>query len=691
MDTPDLFSSSGTPEVSVAERVHELRDRIRRYDHAYYVDADPLIGDREYDALLKELEDLERLHPGLVTPDSPTQRVSGEPLSHFTSVRHAVAMLSLGNTYSRDELEAFDHRIRQALQGEPFRYVVELKIDGVAVSLRYEGGLLVQAATRGDGLTGDDITANIRTMKNIPLRVDEKGCDPALLRSFEVRGEVFMTDAEFLRLNEERREQGEKVYANPRNTTAGTLKLLDAREVARRPLRFIAYYLRADHVRLESQFANTELLKGMGFSVGVDVRRCDSMDEVIGFIDEYKTSRHGLDFQIDGVVITVDSLRQQEELGYVARSPRWAVAFKYEAEQATTVLERIAYQVGRTGAVTPVAELAPVHLAGSTISRATLHNEDFIRELDLREGDTVVIEKGGEVIPKVCAVVLEQRSRDTSEYRFPPLCPCPLHTPLHRPDGESQHYCESARCPWQLRRRIEHFASRKAMDIDTLGEKVVDELVEKGLIANVADIYSLKDRTGDLSTLPRWGTRKVEKLLEGIEKSKGVPYHRVLFALGIRFVGEGVAKVLSRAFPTLDALRTAGIDELCAVNEIGPRIADSVVTFFADPDEHDIVDRLVAAGLQSAAENADRVSAEWSGMTFVLTGELGSMTRAEATEAIERRGGRTSSGVSKKTTYVIAGESAGSKLAKALELGVRVLDEDGFRRAVNGEDALLMP
>ncbi|MFM8178972.1 MAG: NAD-dependent DNA ligase LigA, partial [Candidatus Kapaibacterium sp.] len=349
MDTPDLFSSSGTPEVSVAERVHELRDRIRRYDHAYYVDADPLIGDREYDALLKELEDLERLHPGLVTPDSPTQRVSGEPLSHFTSVRHAVAMLSLGNTYSRDELEAFDHRIRQALQGEPFRYVVELKIDGVAVSLRYEGGLLVQAATRGDGLTGDDITANIRTMKNIPLRVDEKGCDPVLLRSFEVRGEVFMNDAEFLRLNEERREQGEKVYANPRNTTAGTLKLLDAREVARRPLRFIAYYLRADHVRLESQFANTEILKGMGFSVGVDVRRCDSMDEVIGFIEEYKTSRHGLDFQIDGVVIKVDSLRQQEELGYVARSTRWAVAFKYEAEQATTVLERIAYQVGRTG------------------------------------------------------------------------------------------------------------------------------------------------------------------------------------------------------------------------------------------------------------------------------------------------------------------------------------------------------
>lgn len=682
METPDLFSTDA-PLTPAAARAAELSAMIRRFDHAYYVEADPLISDREYDALFQELEELERTHPELITADSPTQRVSGEPLSHFTSVTHTAAMLSLGNTYSRNELEAFDKRVRQGLQDEQFTYVVELKIDGVAVSLKYENGLLVQAATRGDGTTGDDITANVRTIKNVPLRVNDEGCDAALLRSFEVRGEIYMTNADFLKLNDERREQGEKVYANPRNTTAGTLKLLDPREVAQRPLRMIAYYLRADDARLVSQYENTSILRGMGFSVGVDVRRCETMNEVMKYIDEYNTKRYGLDFQIDGVVIKVDALRQQEELGYVARSPRWAVAYKYEAEQATTVLNRISFQVGRTGAVTPVAELEPVHLAGSTISRATLHNEDFVRELDLREGDTVVIEKGGEVIPKVCAVVAEKRDGVSVPFRFPEHCPCPLQTLLHRPEGEAQHYCESARCPWQIRRRIEHFASRKAMDIDTLGEKVVDELVEKGFIANVADIYRMEEHAQTLGTLPRWGQRKVEKLLAGIEKSKSIPYHRVLFALGIRFVGEGVAKVLAGAYPSISALRTATLEELCSVSEIGPRIAESVVAFFADAEEREVVYRLEMAGLKMEAEQTAEASSEWSGLTFVLTGELASMSRTEAAHEIERRGGKTSSSVSKKTSFVIAGEAAGSKLAKALELGVRVMSEVDFKRALD--------
>ena len=681
METPSLFASDNVPD-DVHVLASDLRRRIRQYDYAYYVEAHPIVSDREYDAVFKELEDLERAFPTLVTPDSPTQRVSGEPLSHFTGVKHEVAMLSLGNTYSREELEAFDKRVRQGLQGQQFLYVVELKIDGVAISLSYKNGALVQAATRGDGTTGDDVTANVRTIRSVPLRVHEQGVDIDVLRSFEVRGEVYMTNADFLRLNEERSELGEKLYANPRNTTAGTLKLLDPRDVARRPLRMIAYYLRADELALESQWENTQILRRMGFTIGVGVRRCSSIDEVLSFIDEYNAKRHELDFQIDGVVIKVDALRQQEELGFVARSPRWAVAYKYEAEQATTILKSISYQVGRTGVVTPVAELQPVHLAGSVISRATLHNEDFVRELDLREGDTVVIEKGGEVIPKVCSVVIEQRSAESVPFSFPRQCPCPLHTPLQRPDGESQYYCESARCPWQIRRRIEHFASRKAMDIDTLGEKVVDELVEHGFVTRLADIYALAEHADALAALPRWGTRKVEKLLAGIEKSKSVPYHRVLYALGIRFVGEGVAKILASSFPGIEGLRGATVESLCAVNEIGPRIAQSVVSFFTDRDENENVIRLESAGVTMKAEPSPNTTEEWVGLTFVLTGEMSSMTRTQASNEIERRGGKISGSVSKKTSFVIAGESAGSKLDKAESIGVRVLNEQQFVQAL---------
>jgi DNA ligase (NAD+) len=681
MATESLFPEHSAP-LPIEQRVHELRELLRRYDHAYYVAADPEISDREYDALFKELEGYEQQFPELVSNDSPTQRVGGSPLPHFSSVTHATAMLSLGNTYSREELEAFDKRVQQGLEGRDYSYIAEMKIDGVAVSLRYEQGMLVQAATRGDGTTGDDITQNIRTLRSVPLSIPENACPADLRASFEVRGEVYMTNNDFLELNDERREQGEKEYANPRNTTAGTLKLLDPREVAARPLRMIAYFLRSDTADLESQWQNTVLLRNMGFAVGVDVRRCKSMNEVLKFIDEYETKRNDLDFQIDGVVIKVDSLRQQEELGYVARSPRWAVAFKYEAQQAATVLRGITFQVGRTGAVTPVAELEPVHLAGSTISRATLHNEDFVRELDLRIGDTVLIEKGGEVIPKVCAVVPEKRSADSVPFAFAEHCPCPLQSLLHRPVGEANHYCESARCPWQIRRRIEHFASRKAMDIDSLGERVVDELIERSLIHNLADVFRLADHKELLATLPRWGERKVEKLLNGIEKCKSVPYHRVLFALGIRFVGEGVAKVLAKAFPRIELLAEATREQLTAVDEIGPRIAESVVSFFSDADERDMVLRLQTAGVQMESAASESASSEWAGLTFVLTGELTSMTRTEAAELIEQRGAKTSGSVSKKTSYVVAGAAAGSKLDKAVELGIRVLNEEEFRRAL---------
>ncbi len=657
------------------QRVAELSELIRRHDYQYYVEAEPTISDREYDLLFRELQDIEALHPEFVRSDSPTQRVGGQALKSFTQVQHQRPMLSLGNTYSREELEDFDRRVRGLLEGKDFQYVVELKYDGVAMSLQYRDGQLFQAATRGDGTVGDDITENVKTIRSIPLRVRKVEYQGVELRNFEVRGEVYMLNDDFLKLNQEREEQGEKTYANPRNTTAGTLKQLDAREVAKRSLQMVCYFLASEEVALHSHSENLELLQQLGFPVGSQRTICSNLNEVFAFIHRFESERDQLPFMIDGIVLKVNLLRQQDELGMVARSPRWAIAYKYEAQKAITKLNAISFQVGRTGAVTPVAELEPVFLAGSTISRATLHNADFIAQLGLRVGDFVQIEKGGEVIPKVSAVVLEKRGEDTVEFCFPESCPCEHHSSLHRPEGEANYYCEAAQCPWQIRRRIEHFASRKAMDIEGLGEKVVDEFVQRGLLSTIADIYKLHTHANTIRELDGWGEKSVEKLLQGIDKSKAIPYNRVLFALGIRFVGEGVAKVLARAFPSIEKLRAASFDELCAVNDVGQRIAQSVIDFFADPEEKEIVDALQTSGLQCESVVDVNQTSEWAGMTFVLTGELESMPRSKAGELIEAKGAKVSSSVSKKTTMVVAGANAGSKLSKAQELGVRVISE----------------
>lgn len=669
-----LFDQSPDP----SERIFELRRQILRHDHLYYVQARPEISDREYDALFAELQDLERAHPDLVAPDSPTQRVGGTPISQFATVSHAVPMLSLANTYSRDEVEAFDGRVREALEGAQPTYVCELKYDGVAMSLTYENGLLVLGATRGDGQTGDDVTANVRTIRSVPLRLYE-----APVSNATVRGEVYMLNDTFVKINEAAEAQGEKGYANPRNLTAGTLKQKDSRQVAKRQLEFVAYWLDTKDLPLHEHSKNIELLNHMGFPTSPAVRRCANVDEVMKFIGEWDEQRFTLPFQIDGIVIKVDSLRHQQELGFIARSPKWAIAYKYEARKAETILENITLQVGRTGVVTPVAELKPTFLAGSTISRATLHNQDYIDELDLRVGDTVVIEKGGDVIPKVSGIIREKRQPEAQHWAMPHNCPCPRNSVLYRPAGEANVYCNDSLCPWQLRRRLEHFVSRDAMDIDGLGEKAIAQFIDAGLLTCISDIYKLPSRRDDILALERWAPKSFEKMQMGIEASKRQPYHRVLFALGIRFVGEGIAKILCKALPSIDDLIEASHEQLTSVHEIGDAIAASVRAYVSEADNVAEIESLRQSGLCFVAEAPSQSSQDLAGLTFVFTGELVTVTRKEAEEIVEAHGGKASGSVSKKTSYVVAGADAGSKLKKAQELGVPVISEDEFNRLVN--------
>lgn len=669
-----LFDTPSDPR----QRATELRESIRRHDRLYYIDAQPEISDREYDALLAELQKIEHDHPELLTPDSPTQRVGVAPIGEFRTVTHAVPMLSLANTYSAEEVQDFDRRVREGLGiGDPV-YVCELKYDGVAMSLTYSDSVLTLAATRGDGQSGDDVTANVRTIRSVPLRLASSE-----IANATVRGEVYMLTDTFLEINRRAEQAGEKTYANPRNLTAGTLKQKDSKAVAKRQLEFTAYWLDTPDKPLTSHSANIEQLQQMGFSTGKAIQTCGSIEDVMRFIESWDERRFELPFQIDGIVIKVDSLRHQDELGAVARSPRWAIAYKYEAKKAQTTLNDITLQVGRTGVVTPVAELQPTLLAGSTISRATLHNEDFVHELDLRIGDTVVIEKGGDVIPKVSAVITSNRPADSEPWHMPHHCPCPRGSSLHRPEGEVHWYCDDVVCPWQIRRRLQHFASRDAMDIEGLGEKAIDQFVDAGLLTSIADIYILPEKRDKILALDRWAPKSYDKLVAGIAKSTEQSYARVLFALGIRFVGEGVAKILARAFPSIDELRSATLEQLTNVHEIGDAIATSVREFFEDADNTALVESLKTAGLCFASEGGGPSSQEFAGMTFVLTGELTTMTRKEAEENIEARGGKASGSVSKKTSYVVAGANAGSKLAKANELGVTVLSEEQFRNLLS--------
>jgi len=658
--------------------IERLRKEINYHNYRYYVLNDPVISDYEYDMLVKRLEKLEREFPQFITPDSPTQRVGGEPLKEFPTVRHKIPMLSLDNTYSYDELKEFDTRVKKVVGG--VKYVVEPKVDGVAVALRYEKGRLVQGATRGNGIQGDDITQNIRTIRTVPLVLLKE--DPAFL-NVEVRGEVFLTKKQFEELNIEREERGEPLFANPRNAAAGSLKLQDPREVAKRRLDIFIHTVPLPPTeKYSSHYKLLLALKDIGFKVIPYFKRFDSIGEVIDYCKEWEGKRDDLPFEVDGMVVKVDDFSQREALGSTIKSPRWAVAYKYPARQATTKIIDIALQVGRTGVVTPVAILKPTPLSGSTISRATLHNEDEIRRKDIRIGDTVIIEKGGEVIPKVVKVVKEKRTGKEVVFKMPKRCPV-CGGRIYRPEGEVAWRCININCPSQIKRRIQHFASRNAMDIEGMGSALVEQLVDNGLVKNLADIYELK--LEDLMGLERMGRKSSENLLRAIEKSKERPFDRVLFALGIRWVGTKAAQALADTFGSIDRLMSASYEEIAQIPGEGGVLAESVINFFKDPKNVALINRLKKAGLRFKKEKEKKRPKPLSGKTFVLTGTLKRWTRPEATELITSLGGKVTSSVSKKTDYVVAGENPGSKWTKAKALGVKIIDEEEFLKLIGSK------
>lgn len=661
------------------KRILELIKEIRYHDHRYYVLSDPEITDLEYDMLYKELERLENENPDLIQPDSPTRRVGSDLQNEFRPVPHRYPMLSLANTYNEGELWDFDRRVREGLPpGETVEYVVEYKIDGLSVSLRYENNLLTVAATRGDGTTGEDVTLNVKTIRSVPLSIHPDALPEGIPSSFEVRGEAYMEKAVFERLNNERTARGEKIFANPRNLASGTLKLLDPSESAKRPLQIFTYYFMSPENPNQSQFEVLHYLQKLGFRVNGAYKLCQGIEEVLEYCRELEVKRDDLPYEVDGVVIKVNSFRQQEILGSIAKSPRWACAFKFKAKQTRTILNSITWQVGRTGAITPVAELEPVFLAGSTISRATLHNFDEISRKDIRKGDTVIIEKGGDVIPKVVSVVLEERPKSSTPELPPAVCPV-CGTGVFRPENEVAFYCENGECAAQIRGRIEHFASRTAMDIEGLGSSITELFVELGFLKTYADIYKLHERELELKMMDRFGEKSIDNLLNAIEESKNRPFHKVLFALGIRYVGAGAAKKLADHFGTLDSLMNAGREKITGVYEIGDSIAGSVHQFFSDAHNLHLIAELKTAGLNFEAEKREEVADNFfKNKSFVLTGTLTRLKRDDAAEKITSLGGKTASSVSKNTDYVIAGESAGSKLDKAQKLGVKVMDEDTF-------------
>jgi DNA ligase (NAD+) len=664
-----------------ADEAAWLRSEIARHDRLYYVEAMPEISDKEYDFLVKRLEAIEKAHPELVTPDSPTQRVGGQPLEFFRTVEHAVPMLSIDNTYSYDEVREWDERVRRGLtRGEAVRYVVELKVDGVAVSLRYEKGAMVLGATRGDGYRGDDITANLRTVRGIPLKLGDE--PPVLL---EVRGEVFMNNAELVRLNDLRREAGEPPFANPRNSTAGSLKLLDSKLCAQRRLLFVAHGLgEVAGLRRSAYSEILDDLRRWGVPRTPHTHVYDSIEGVIEHAQRWDERRNELDFQTDGLVIKVDDLAQRERLGYRSKSPRWAIAFKYAAEQAVTRIHGITIQVGKTGKLTPVAELEPVQVAGTTVRRASLHNADEIARKDVRIGDTVVIAKAGEIIPQVVRVESEARTGVEKTYHFPKNCPV-CGAPAVRPEGEVDTRCSNtpSGCPAQLKEWVRYFAGRDAMDIEGLGEKLIDQLVDKGHVRGLADLYRLDAET--LANLERMGTKSAENLLASLAESKTRSLDRFLTGLAIRHVGTRVAEILAERFGTLEALRGASLENLSAVPGLGPVVAGSVHAFLSDPEHQRQLDDLLSVGVRPAPVTAtSRAGLPLAGQTFVITGTLPRRSRAEAEELIKRAGGKVTGSVSKSTTFLLAGESPGSKLEKARQLGIRTIDEDELERLVGG-------
>jgi DNA ligase (NAD+) len=660
----------------IQERVEKLREEIRRYDYYYYVLNQPLISDAEYDKLFRELLELERQYPELVTPDSPTQRVGAPPAEEFAPVEHAIPMLSLANCFNDEELEEWDDRVRRMLGGEPVEYVCEPKLDGLSVELVYVDGVFTVGSTRGDGRVGEDVTRNLRTIKQVPLRLFPlNGKVPRLL---EARGEVYMEKEAFRRLNEERERAGEPLFANPRNAAAGSLRQLDPNVTASRPLKIFFYAMgRAEGIEIRSQVELLTTFPKLGLPVNPLWKLCKTLDEVKAFYRELLAMRHELPYEADGMVVKVNDFAQREILGEVSRAPRWAIAYKFPAEEATTRVLDIVVQVGRTGALTPVANLKPVEVSGATVSRATLHNADEIRRKDIRIGDWVIVRRAGEVIPEVVKSIPERRTGAEKEFKMPERCPA-CGGPVVRPPGEVAYRCENLSCPARIKESIRHFASRRAMDIEGLGEKLVDQLVETGLVRKLSDIYRLKKE--DLVNLERMGEKSAQNLLEQIERSKNAGLARLIFALGIRYVGEHLAEVLAQHFPSLEALSNATYEELIQIPEIGPRIAQSIVDFFRNAENRKLIQELKELGVKTEAEKPKE--GPLSGKTFVFTGTLSAFPREEARRLVESLGGRVASSVSRKVDYVVVGADPGEKLRKAQELGITILTEEEFRKLV---------
>ena len=671
--SPFTFHLS-TEKMVVKDKIKALREALEQHNYNYYVLSAPTISDREFDEMMKELQVLEEAHPEYADPHSPTQRVGSDLSKEFEQVVHKYPMLSLGNTYSEDEVKDFYERIARDLN-EPFEIIAELKYDGTSISLTYEDGRLVRAVTRGDGTRGDDVTANVKTIRSVPLKL----MGDRYPATFEIRGEILLPWAEFDRLNKEREEQEEPLFANPRNAASGTLKQQNPAVVAARKLDAYFYYLLGEELPAETHFDNLEAARSWGFKIPNVIRVCNSLEDIYDYIAYWDVERKNLPVATDGIVLKVNSLRQQRNLGFTAKSPRWAIAYKFQAERAVTRLNSVSFQVGRTGAVTPVANLEPVLLAGTTVKRASLHNADIIEGLDLHLGDKVFVEKGGEIIPKIVGVDVEARGLLVGDkVRFIRSCP-ECGTPLMRPEGEAAHYCPNeAGCPPQIKGKIEHFVTRRAMNIN-MGPETVEDLYEAGYIKDTADLYTLE--IADLLRLERWADKSARNLMASLEESKQVPFERVLYGLGIRFVGETVAKRLVSAFHSMEQLEQASFEDLTAVDEIGERIARSIIAYFADERNRTLVNRLMEYGLQMSVpeEKLANRSEKLKGLSIVISGTFAKHSRDEYKAMIEQHGGKNSGSVSGKTDYILAGDNMGpAKLEKAAKLGVKIINEDEF-------------
>jgi len=665
--------------MTIQQKIEQLREELNQHTYNYYVLDNATISDFDFDIILKELEKLEEAHPEFFDSNSPTQRVGGEITKNFTTVTHQNRMYSLSNSYSKEDLFDWEKRIQKMLGTTDIEYTCELKFDGASINLTYENNQFVKAVTRGDGFQGDDVTANIKTIRSIPLSLKLD-----FVRDFEIRGEIILPLDGFKRMNKQRLEEGEEEYKNPRNTASGSLKLQDSAEVAKRPLDCLLYQVVTSERKYKTHFESLENARKVGFKVPKTITLANSIEQVFDFVKEWDSKRHVLPYETDGVVIKVNNLQQQEELGYTAKSPRWAIAYKYKAAQVSTVLHEITYQVGRTGAITPVANLEPIQLAGTIVKRASLHNADQIEKLNIRIGDTVYVEKGGEIIPKIIAVDFIKRPEKSKPTIYATHCP-ECNTELIRTEGDAKHYCPNEfGCAPQITGRIQHYISRKAMDIDGLGGETVDLLRKEGLIQNYADLYNLKIE--QIIPLERMAEKSAENMIVGIEKSKEIPFEKVLFALGIRFVGETVSKKLAKHFKSIDALMTATFEALINVDEIGDRIAQSIIDFSSDMRNIQLINRLKAAGIQLevSLENLENQTELLKGEVFVVSGVFYQLTRNELKKTIEDNGGKVSSSISKKTSFIVAGDNMGpSKLTKAQDLGIEIISEQDFLNKVS--------